>query len=57
MEIRHSIILHILERVNEHIILGIPQERDSLLRDMIMSESAIMIDHDHALAVTIARHI
>ena len=27
MEIRHSIILHIIERVNEHILLGIPQQQ------------------------------
>ena len=27
MEIRHSIILHIIERVNEHILLGISQQQ------------------------------
>ena len=27
MEIRHSIILHIIERVNERTLLGIPQQQ------------------------------
>ena len=27
MEIRHSIILHIIERVNDHILLGILQQQ------------------------------